>query len=326
MDAPGWDSLRSTPNIPAKRPWEAGDASPGSLSAGPRSGESQQPSHFRHLSGPTHTARRASDTAGQQIGWDTSTQAQGWSTKPELARYGTGLDEGYGAERRQPVDSRDAPLGRPDHSAAPFPPQPPWTKYRRESSGSSFQTNFDLPSSNEMMYQGSQDTRRSSYTLAADELGTADPRRGSSSAKVSLFEQNCERCNFRPRIKEFISMIQKFETSLGPFGPYQEIHEHCLRQGTAHDDVPNFAEIHRILGLLNEVNDLAKNVVQLGPVYLVKVKEGLQYKPLETIKVEHNPPALERIYGPARDGTPVYTSGSPGGCTPTLVGKSIHQR
>lgn len=77
------------------------------------------------------------------------------------------------------------------------------------------------------MYQGSQDTRRSSYTLAADELGAADPRRGSSSAKVSLFEQNCERCNlFRPQIKEFISMIQKFETSLSPFGPYQEIHEH----------------------------------------------------------------------------------------------------
>lgn len=76
------------------------------------------------------------------------------------------------------------------------------------------------------MYPGSQETRRSSYTLAADELGPADPRRGSSSAKVSLFEQNCERCNsFRPRIKEFISLIQKFETSLGPFGPYQEIHE-----------------------------------------------------------------------------------------------------
>lgn len=76
------------------------------------------------------------------------------------------------------------------------------------------------------MYPGSQETRRSSYTLAADELGPADPRRRSSSAKVSLFEQNCERCNsFRPRIKEFISLIQKFETSLGPFGPYQEIHE-----------------------------------------------------------------------------------------------------
>ena len=79
----------------------------------------------------------------------------------------------------------------------------------------------------ETMYPGSQETRRSSYTLAADELGAVNPRRGSSSAKVSLFEQNCEKCNsFRPRIKEFISMIQKFETSLGPFGPYQEIHEH----------------------------------------------------------------------------------------------------
>ncbi|KFY69869.1 hypothetical protein V499_09688 [Pseudogymnoascus sp. VKM F-103] len=303
MDAPGWDSLRSTPNIPAKRSWEGGDASPSSHSAGPRSGEGQPPSHFRHLSGPIHTARRSSDTAAQQIGWDTSAQTQGWTAKPEPARYGTGLEDSYGAERRQPVDSRDAPLGRPDHNAAPFPSQPPWTKYRRESSGSSFQTNFDPPSSsNETMYQGSQDTRRSSYTLAAEELGAADPRRGSSSAKVSLFEQNCEKCNlFRPQIKEFISMIQKFETSLGPFGPYQEIHEHCLRQGTVHDDVPNFPEIHRILGLLNEVNDLAKNVVQLGPVYLVKVKEGHQHKPLENIKLEHNPPTLERYFSSESD-------------------------
>ncbi|OBT90251.1 hypothetical protein VE02_01290 [Pseudogymnoascus sp. 03VT05] len=302
MDAPGWDSLRSTPNIPAKRSWEGGDASPSSHSAGPRSGEGQPPSHFRHLSGPTHTARRSSDTAAQQIGWDTSAQTEGWSTKPEPTRSGTGFNDSYGAERRQPVDSRDAPLGRPDHNAAPFPSQPPWTKYRRESSGSSFQTNFDPPSSNETMYQGSQDTRRSSYTLAADELGAADPRRGSSSAKVSLFEQNCERCNlFRPQIKEFISMIQKFETSLGPFGPYQEIHEHCLRQGTVHDEVPNFPEIHRILDLLNEVNDLAKNVVQLGPVYLVKVKEGHQHKPLENIKLEHNPPTLERYFSSESD-------------------------
>ncbi|OBT64078.1 hypothetical protein VE03_06711 [Pseudogymnoascus sp. 23342-1-I1] len=300
MDAPGWDSLRSTPNIPAKRSWDAGDASPGSHSAGPRSGEGQPPSHFRHLSGPTHTPRRTSDTTSQQIGWDTSAQTQGWPPKPDPGRYG--MDDGYGAERRQPVDSRDAPLGRPDHNAPPFPPQPSWTKYRRESSGSSFQTNFDPPSSNEMVYQGSQETRRSSYSLVGDDLGTTDPRRGSSSAKVSLFDQNCERCNsLRPRIKEFISMIQKFETSLGPFGPYQEIHEHCLRQGTGHDEVPNFPEIHRILGLLNEVNDLAKNVVQLGPVYLVKVKEGNQYKPLDTIKLEHNPPTLERYFSSGSD-------------------------
>lgn len=147
MDAPGWDSLRSTPNIPAKRPWEGGDASPSSLSANPRSGEGESPSHFRHLSGPTHTARRASDTAGQQIGWDTSAQTQGWPMKPEPTRYGSGLDDSYGAERR-PVDSRDAPLGRPDHYAPAFPPQPAWTNYRRESSGSSFQTNFEPPSSN----------------------------------------------------------------------------------------------------------------------------------------------------------------------------------
>ncbi|KFY13570.1 hypothetical protein V492_03180 [Pseudogymnoascus sp. VKM F-4246] len=302
MDAPGWDSLRPTSNIPAKRPWERGDASPGSLSAGPISGESQPHSHFRHLSGPTHTTRRASDTAAQQIGWDTSAQTQGWPAKPEPARYGTGFDDSYGAERRQPVDFRDAPLGRTDHSAAPFPSsQPSWTKYRRESSGSSFQTNFDPPSSNEM-YQGSQETRRSSYTLGADELGAADPRRGSSSAKVSLFEQNCEKCNvFRPQIKEFISMIQKFETSLGPFGPYQEIHENCLRQGMSHEEVPNFPEIHRILGLLNEVNDIAKNVVQLGPVYLVKVKEGHQHKLLETIKLEHPPPTLERYFSSESD-------------------------
>lgn len=148
MDAPGWDSLRSTPNIPAKRSWERGDASPGSFSAGPRSGESQPPSHLLHLSGPTHTARRASDTAGQQTGWDASAQTQGWSTKPEPALYGTGSEDSYEAERRQPVASRHAPLGRPDHSAAPFPSQPPWTKYRRENSGSSSQTNFDPPSSN----------------------------------------------------------------------------------------------------------------------------------------------------------------------------------
>ncbi|ELR06667.1 hypothetical protein GMDG_00284 [Pseudogymnoascus destructans 20631-21] len=302
MDAPRWDSLRSTPNTPAKRSWEGGDASPSSHSAGPRSGEGQPPSHFRHLSGPTHTVRRSSDTAAQQVGWETSAQTQGWTAKPELARYGTGLEDSYGADRRQPVDSRDAPLGRSDHNAAPFPSQPPWTKYRRESSGSSFQTNFDPPSSNETMYQGSQDTRRSSYTLAADELGAADPRRGSSSAKVSLFEQNCERCNlFRPQIKQFISMAQKFETSLGPFGPYQEIHEHCLRQGTVHDEVPNFPEIHRILGLLNEVNDLAKNVVQLGPVYLVKVKEDHQHKLLENIKLEYNPPTLERYFSSESD-------------------------
>ncbi|KFY92413.1 hypothetical protein V498_04971 [Pseudogymnoascus sp. VKM F-4517 (FW-2822)] len=293
----------STPNIPAKRSWGGGDASPSSPSshsAGPRSGESQPPSNFRHLSGPTHAPRRASDTASQQTGWDTSAQPQGWPVKPDQGRYG--VDDGYGAERRQPVDSRDAPLGRPDNNAPTFPPQPSWTKYRRESSGSSFQTNFDPPSSNETMYPGSQETRRSSYTLAADELGPADPRRRSSSAKVSLFEQNCERCNsFRPRIKEFISLIQKFETSLGPFGPYQEIHENCLRQGMVHDEVPNFSEIHRILGLLNEVNDLAKNVVQLGPVYLVKVKEGHQHKPLETIKIEHNPPALERYFSSESD-------------------------
>jgi hypothetical protein len=148
MDAPGWDSLRSTPNIPAKRSWEGGDASPSSHSAGPRSGEGQPPSHFRHLSGPTHTARRSSDTTAQQVGWDTSAQTEGWSTKPEPTRYGTGFNDGYGAERRQPVDSHDAPLGRPENNAAPFPSQPPWTKYRRESSGSSFQTNFDPPSSN----------------------------------------------------------------------------------------------------------------------------------------------------------------------------------
>jgi hypothetical protein len=146
MDAPGWDSLRSVPNIPAKRPWEGGDASPSSHSAGPRSGESEQHSHFRHLSGPVHTARRASDTTGQQVGWDTSAQTQGWSAKPEPARYGAGFDDSYVAERRQPVESRDASLGRPDN-VIPFPPQPAWTKYRRESSGSSFQTNFDPPSS-----------------------------------------------------------------------------------------------------------------------------------------------------------------------------------
>ncbi|KFY46900.1 hypothetical protein V495_02206 [Pseudogymnoascus sp. VKM F-4514 (FW-929)] len=294
------DPSGSVPNIPAKRPWEGGDASPSSQSAGPRSGESEPHSHFRHLSGPTHTVRRASDTTGQQVGWDTSAQTQGWATKPEPARYGAGFDDNYVAERRQPVESRDASLGRSDN-VIPFPPQPAWTKYRRESSGSSFQTNFDPPSSsNETMYPGSQETRRSSYTLAADELGAVNPRRGSSSAKVSLFEQNCEKCNsFRPRIKEFISMIQKFETSLGPFGPYQEIHEHCLRQGTVHDEVPNFPEIHRILNLLNEVNDLAKNVVQLGPVYLVKAKEGHQHKPLDNIKLE--PPTLERYFSSESD-------------------------
>lgn len=75
----------------------------------------------------------------------------------------------------------------------------------------------------------------------------------------------------------------------------------CLRQGTAHDEVPNFPEIHRILGLLNEVNDLAKTVVQLGPVYLVKAKEGHQHKPLENIKLEHNPPSLERYFSSESD-------------------------
>lgn len=67
-----------------------------------------------------------------------------------------------------------------------------------------------------------------------------------------------------------------------------------------HDEVPNFPEIHRILGLLNELNDLAKNVVQLGPVYLVKAKEG-NHKPLETIKLEHNPPTLERYFSSESD-------------------------
>ena len=177
-----------------------------------------------------------------------------------------------------------------------------------------------------MIYPGSQETRRSSYTLPADELGVTDPPR-SVSTKLSIIEQNCERCNlFRPRIKEFISMMQKLETSLGPFGPYQEIHEHassfhscrsgygdhdlrwkvsnnlqCLRQGTTHDEVPNFPEIHRVLDLLNEVNDLAKHVVQLGPVYLVKMKEGHQYKPLETIKIEPNPSTLERHFSSESD-------------------------
>lgn len=156
MDAPGWDSLRSTPNIPAKRPWEAGDASPSSHSAGASSGESQQLSHFRHLSGPTHNARRASDATGQHVGWGTSAQTQGWSTKPEPARYGAGFDDTHVAERRQPVESRDAPLGRPDHNAAPFPSQsqPSWIKYRREGSGSSFQTNFDPPSSSGKLKYG----------------------------------------------------------------------------------------------------------------------------------------------------------------------------
>ena len=153
MDMPGWDSVRPTPNIPAKRTWD-GDSSPSSLSAGPRPGESQPPAHFRHLSGPKHSTKRTSDTSNQHLGWDTSPQTQGWPIKPDPIRHGTGLDERYGAERRQPQDSRDAPLNTPDHNTTPFSSQSSWTKYRRESSGSSFQTSFDLhcpPSSNGKM-------------------------------------------------------------------------------------------------------------------------------------------------------------------------------
>lgn len=240
MDASGWDPLRSNPNIPAKRAWD-GDASHSSVGPRPRSGEAQPPGHYLHYSGPKHTPRSTSDTPNIHTGWDTGPQTQSWPVKPDPGRHGAGLDDSYGTERWQHVDSRDAPQSRPDPNAGPYQPQPAWPSYRRESSGSSYQTAFDPPSSSngklqyyipwlsmlisstEMIYPGSQETRTSSYT--ADELGPQDPPR-SVSTKASIIEQNCERCNlFRPRIKEFISMIQKLETSLGPFGPYQEIHE-----------------------------------------------------------------------------------------------------
>ncbi len=66
--------------------------------------------------------------------------------------------------------------------------------------------------------------------------------------------------------------------------------------------MPNFPEIHRIFDRLSEVNELAKLVVQLGPVYLVKVKEGYSHKPLGNIKVEQpSHPTLERHFSSESD-------------------------
>jgi len=85
----------------------------------------------------------------------------------------------------------------------------------------------------EMRHPAPQDTRRSSVAPPVEDQAPAAPR-PTRPAKLSVIEQSCEKCTMvKPRIREFISTMQKLETSFGPFGPYQEIHDHVSYYSTS---------------------------------------------------------------------------------------------